>query len=463
MVRSVDVVQAYIDRMREVQPLINAVVEYRIEEALREARNADDLIQSHAKTTEELASQLPLLGVPFTAKNSVAIKGMVQNAGSLYYKEQRASRDAEVVSLLVRAGAIPVALTNVPEMCMVGDTLNRIYGSTANPYDTRRTSGGSSGGEGALIAAAGSLVGIGTDLGGSIRIPSLFCGIFGHKPTAETVSLDGIFPEMGGTLSRYNCVGPLCRYAEDLPLMLRIMVGTNADPLELDKPVDISRLNVFYAEDDGSLISPVGADPRLAILKVVNYLRRKYPRPIRLEVGELKNGWNMWFAGYAASGAPPCGQILKRGQEEMDHFREFLRTMLGTSKHAPGALLTSKATSRSSIRDPKFIHRYTAMAANLRSRLETLLGDNGVLLVPGFNGPALFHHQDVAFPQTGNLTSPFSVLQMPVTACPVLLNSEGLPIGIQVVAARGQDRLTLAMAAEIQKGLGGWRDPSLMR
>lgn len=177
-------VQAYIDRMREVQPLINAVVEYRIEEALREARNADDLIQSHAKTTEELASQLPLLGVPFTAKNSVAIKGMVQNAGSLYYKEQRASRDAEVVSLLVRAGAIPVALTNVPEMCMVGDTLNRIYGSTANPYDTRRTSGGSSGGEGALIAAAGSLVGIGTDLGGSIRIPSLFCGIFGHKPTA---------------------------------------------------------------------------------------------------------------------------------------------------------------------------------------------------------------------------------------------------------------------------------------
>lgn len=101
------------------------------------------------------------------------------------------------------------------------------------------------------------------------------------------------------------------------------------------------------------------------------------------------------------------------------------------------------------------------MATNLQSRLETILGDNRVLLVPGTNGPSLYHHEGLAFPQIGNLTSASSVMKMPVTGCRVFLNGEGLPIGIQVVAARGQDRLCLAMAREIEKVLGGCKKPSL--
>lgn len=145
----------------------------------------------------------------------------------------------------------------------------------------------------------------------------------------------------------------------------------------------------------------------------------------------------------------------------MNYFAEFLRTLVGTCKHPPSVLLNAWGTTFSSLRNPLFLNRYTTMAANLRSRLETILGDNGVLLVPGTNGPAPYHHQDLAFPQIGNLTTAFSVMKMPVTGCPVFLNGDGLPIGIQVVAARGQDRLCLAMAREIEKVLGGWKEPYL--
>lgn len=269
-VKSVDVVQAYIDRVSEVQPVLNAVVERRFEDALREATKADDLVRARTKTPEELAKEFPLLGVPFTVKNSIGVKGMLQDAGSVYCKGLRADQDSAAVSLLVRAGAIPLALTNIPEMWMAWDTYNKLYGSTKNPYDTRRTPGGSSGGEAALIAAAGSLMGIGTDISGSIRIPSLFCGIFGHKPTAGMVSMEGVFPDLGGTLSDYNCLGPMCRYAEDLPLMLGVLAGANAVPLQLTKPVDVNLLQVYYTEDDGSTISSVGSDSRKAIREVCN-------------------------------------------------------------------------------------------------------------------------------------------------------------------------------------------------
>ncbi|EEC06463.1 amidase, putative, partial [Ixodes scapularis] len=144
-VRSSDVVQAYIERISQVQPLLNAVVADRFDDALREAALCDQLVRSGTRTPEQLAREKPLLGVPFTAKNSVAIKGMRQDAGSLYYREQLAQRDAAVVRLLRDAGAIPLALTNVPELCMWGDTYNRMQGVTSNPYDTRRTPGGSSG------------------------------------------------------------------------------------------------------------------------------------------------------------------------------------------------------------------------------------------------------------------------------------------------------------------------------
>ncbi|CAN8008262.1 unnamed protein product, partial [Ixodes pacificus] len=340
-VRSSDVVQAYIERISQVQPLLNAVVADRFDDALREAALCDQLVRSGSQTPEQLAREKPLLGVPFTAKNSVAIKGMQQDAGSLYYREQLAQRDAAVVRLLRDAGAIPLALTNVPELCMWGDTYNRMQGVTSNPYDTRRTPGGSSGGEASLIAAAGSLQGIGTDIAGSIRLPSTYCGLFGHKPTAGIVSNDGLFPKWGGTLSDYNCTGPICRYAEDLPIMLKIMAGPNASRLLLDKDVDVGKLTIYYMVNDGSrYISCVSNDAKMAVRKAVDYLSRgPNIRHFELNFEEFKNAYNIWLAAYIKSEAPPFGDVFKREDEKMQHMKEVLRTLTGACKHTPAAIM----------------------------------------------------------------------------------------------------------------------------
>ncbi|XP_037502056.2 fatty-acid amide hydrolase 2-A-like, partial [Rhipicephalus sanguineus] len=183
-VKSVDLVSAYIRRIREVQPIINAVVEERFEEALKDAEEVDRLVASGTMSASQMTKEKPLLGLPFTSKNSIAIRGMRHDAGSLYWHGRRAEEDAPSVASLRRAGAIPLALTNVPELCMWGESHNLVDGCTRNPHDTRRSPGGSSGGEGSLLAAAGSLIGLGTDAAGSVRIPSAYCGIFGHKPTA---------------------------------------------------------------------------------------------------------------------------------------------------------------------------------------------------------------------------------------------------------------------------------------
>lgn len=461
-VKSVDVVRAYIDRISQVQPVLNAVVADRFEDALCEASLADQLVLSRTKTTEQLAREKPLLGVPFTAKNSVAIRGLRQDAGSMYYRDQVAQEDAAVVRRLRDAGAIPLALTNVPELCMWGDTYNRLDGLTCNPYDTRRTPGGSSGGEGSLIAAGGSLLGVGTDLAGSIRIPSANCGVFGHRPTAGVVSNDGVFPQWGGDLSDYNCTGPMCRYAQDLSAMLKVMAGPNASRLLLDEEVDVGKLSIYYMEDDGSrYISCVSNDARLAVKKAVAFLSQGHTlRQSELKLEEFKYSLDVWLAAYVKSKAPPFGDVFKNQNEKMHHMKEALRTVMGSCKHTPGVILMSKVTSMAAIQQEAYIERAWCMATSLQQRIETLLGDTAVFLLPATIYAALFHHQDIASLESLKMTCLLSILKLPVTVCPIMLNKEGLPLGVQVVASRGQDRLSLAVARKLQEGFGGWRDPS---
>ena len=148
--KSEDVIQAYIDRIREVNGIINAVVDERFQEALEQARQVDLLIKSYLDGNESLKEEIdrkPLLGLPFTAKDSIAVKGMVQTAGYWYRRGYKSPVDAPAVSLMRSRGAIPIALTNVPEILLWWDSTNLIYGQTRNPYDLSRVAGGSSGGE----------------------------------------------------------------------------------------------------------------------------------------------------------------------------------------------------------------------------------------------------------------------------------------------------------------------------
>src|SRR5690348_6896948 len=213
-VSSREVVEAYLQRIEAINPTLNAVVQVRAEAARAEARQADE-----ALARGELRG--PLHGVPFTIKDTYDVAGMICTCGTKGRAANVAQQDATAVARLRAAGGIALGLTNVPELLLAYESDNLIYGRTNNPYDLARTPGGSSGGEAATIAAGGSPLGLGTDSGGSIRVPAHFCGVAGLKPTWGRVPLTGLFPPPFGTSARLRHAGPLARYVEDLALALR--------------------------------------------------------------------------------------------------------------------------------------------------------------------------------------------------------------------------------------------------
>ena len=230
-ISSVELVEQTLSRINEVNPGLNAVVADDPETCIRQAQEADS---QRRKGTE-----LPLLGLPVTVKDSIDAAGFPCTGGSFARAHFRPEKDSTVVARLRAAGAIVIAKTNVPEYSSSYETDNAIFGCTNNPFDTHRTAGGSSGGEGALLGADASLVGIGLDGGGSIRVPSHYCRIYGIRPTTGRVPDTGTWPETRDTGYRdLMCVGPMARYAEDLALLLPVISGPDwIDPYAMPAPL----------------------------------------------------------------------------------------------------------------------------------------------------------------------------------------------------------------------------------
>ena len=228
--------------------------------------------------------------MPFTCKDSIAIKGLAWTAGVKIRKGIKADKDAIVISNMRKSGAIPLCLTNTPELVLWYDSDNKLYGRTNNPYDLSRIVGGSSGGEGCLISAAGSLVGIGSDVAGSIRIPSMFCGTFGHKTIKRYVPVDGMFPKPPTKYGTFLCYGPIARYASDLPIILRAMSGGAADELRLDEPVDFKKVKIYYMEQiDNPLTSFVDQRILNAMQKAIKHFKDEYGAQVeKININKFK-------------------------------------------------------------------------------------------------------------------------------------------------------------------------------
>lgn len=245
------VVRGYIERLRLVEPFLNAVIEDRFDEAIIDAKLADKIISETSLIY--VIENYPLLGVPFTVKESIAVKGMSQVGGSVPRIGTKATKDAVVVERLRAAGAIPLLVSTTPEYCLSWECSTLVHGRTLNPYDSTRTSGGSSGGEGALNGCGATVFGIGSDIAGSIRVPGMFNGIFGHKPTSGIISLDGHFP--GSTdknFNKYLTIGPMCRFAKDLPTLTHLMVDEKFHSrLQLDRQIHTKDIKIYYLTSAG--------------------------------------------------------------------------------------------------------------------------------------------------------------------------------------------------------------------
>ena len=359
---------------------------------------------------------------------------------------------------LRRAGAVVLGVSNGPEGGMWLETHNLIYGRTRNPWDMRRTSGGSSGGEGALVASGGTVFGIGSDIGGSVRIPAAFCGVVGHKPSQGLVPNTGHFPPaMPG--EQHLVIGPLCRRVEDVMPILRVISGQDGvddtvRPWQLGDPaaVDLGRVKVFSLLGSGRRLAHPAM--RAAVDSSATALVARGAQKASLDLPDLRHGFWMWAAAMTASHPAGYADLLSGGNG-ISVLGELLRVPLGKGRYIMPSLITVLAEQLMRLlpaREQQWLRR----ADRLASELDDLLGEHGVILQPPYSRPAPRHHMPLLTPFDTGYTGLWSVLGYPATVVPLGFDDHGLPVAIQVIARRGNDHLTLAVAAALEHEFGGW-------
>ncbi|KAL7034055.1 hypothetical protein ACKWTF_007831 [Chironomus riparius] len=464
-ITSVEVMQAFIERIEEINPIINCVVDERFAEALKEAEEVDKLIASDVMTEQEILEKKPFLGLPISTKDCISVKDLLNTGGVYHRRNVRAKEDSTVIARMREAGAIPFCLTNISELCMWYESNNTVHGRTNNPYDTYRIVGGSSGGEGAIQAAGASPFGIGSDIGGSIRMPAFFNGIFGHKPSREVVCNKRQFPapfteEQRNMLS----TGPMCRFACDLKPMLKALANKeHIKLLKLDEPVDVKKIKVFYQENDlgGYLVSQVDKDIQEALKKVANYFKNSLKNEVtRVEIARTKNTAAMWFANMISKDSPSFSeQVAEDPDGKINGFVELAKWMFGKSNHTFIGIMTS-LTESTSVQPGSIKHKYLLSERDkIIEEFREMLKDDGVFLYPTHPCVAPYHNEPMLRTLNFSYTALINLLGMPSCNIPLGLGREGVPVGIQVVSNYNNDRLCLAVACELEKAFGGWVNP----
>lgn len=372
-VTSYEVVEIFIKRIEEVNGVLNCVVDERYEAALEEAKRIDEMIASGSKTIEEMEKDTPFLGVPFTTKDSIGVTGLVQAAGMKARKDLKAEKDSEVVRLMRKAGAIPLAVTNVSELCFWWEANNPAFGRTNNPYNLNRTAGGSSGGEGSLITSCGSPLGIGSDIGGSIRLPAAFNGIFGHKSSEEVTPLDGLYPMVAPHQMPLNTVGPMSRFSADLLPVMKVITANSNVNLRLDEPVNLKDLKYYYLEDDGglNLLTPVDSEIKAAVTKVVDHINRKHGVSAKkLKMDKLRYAREMWVTKMTQKCKPQISALLTNNEGSLNVGKELLKSLFRMSDHTTGTLLMALMEESAAPADSSARKMYETWLTQMKKEFE---------------------------------------------------------------------------------------------
>jgi fatty acid amide hydrolase 2 len=453
-----EVVQAHIDRLHARQPRTNALACDRFALALEEASAADARVREGGELP-------PFLGVPCTVKESISVAGMPNCAGLVALKEKRADAHAPAVQRLIDAGFIVVGVTNTSEMTMWIESVNRVYGRTRNAYDPHRTAGGSSGGEGAAVGSGGSPVGLGSDIGGSIRVPAFFNGVFGHKPSPGLVPNTGQFPSTEGEAAYMLTLGPLARHAEDLMPVTRIISGPDGvDPRvearELGDPgaVDLGRLRVLVA-DDASVV-PARREMREARDAAAQALAELGARSEKVSLKQLRRALEIYLAALGDGASTSLSELLEEAGVQPRGPRPWHDAARGRGDHTLPVLITLALERLNRHMPAARTQKAVAAARSLRDEVGAVLGDDAVLLHWPHPRVAPRHGGTVGRAWVLTSAAVFNLLGLPVTEVPLGLNPRGLPLGVQVAAADGNDHLTIAAALALEKRFGGWVPPA---
>jgi Asp-tRNA(Asn)/Glu-tRNA(Gln) amidotransferase A subunit family amidase len=451
MISATEVVEATLERIGMLNPKLGAFVHLDAQGARAQARNAESAVMRN----EALGA---LHGVPITIKANLDVAGWPCPAGSLLRNEYVAQQDAPLVARLRAAGAIIVGNTNTPEFLMAYESDNLLTGKTSNPWDLSRTAGGSSGGEAAAIASGCSLGGVGSDGGGSIRVPAHFAGICGLKPTPGRVPSTGHFPPGAGALSWLGVVGPMARTIADVRALFEVLAGP--DPGDaLSAPVPLSRVDASMQWKglrigllESSALGSASPETEAAVEKAAALLADQgfSVEPFRLS--GLDRALEIWWFFFGPVVAHLFGPTVEGHEGKLSPmFREYL------SCAAPETPITlDELFSASAARD------------NIRAEILRQLHDVRILLSPVSLSPAFRHGEG-----TYRLDSPhcyrtsmrhsqwLNVAGCPGASVPVAISREGLPIGVQVIGRPHEEELVLAVAECLERARGPWQRPPL--
>ncbi len=437
----IELAEAHIRQIERLNPQLNVFADFDADGVRAQARRLD----------EQPAPRGPLHGLPATVKSCIATAGYKCEIGSLLHEGDVPREDAVVVARLRAAGALILGTTNCPEFLMAYETANLLHGRTRNPWDLDRTPGGSSGGESAAIAAGLSAAGLGSDSGGSVRVPAHFTGICSLKPTPGRIPGRGHLPPCVGPFSTLGAIGPMARTMADVALIFRTLSGQDphdpvSPPIALREPNldELRTYTIGFFEDDG--LVPVTPETRSAVNAAADALRsegfRVEPfRPRTLEL--LRKLWWKFFVQCGAMFYEP--EIRGRREQLSPIFSEFLGFAEAVQPLTAVELLDAWAE-----------------LDLLRSKTLEEMSEYPVLLCPVASIPAFRHGertwviegQAVDYLDAVRHTQWFNALAAPAAVVPVGSSPEGLPIGVQIVARPFQDETALGIAAVVEAAFG---------
>jgi len=471
---SEDLVRAHLDRIQAVNPSLNAVVEVRANGALAEAKAQDE-------AAARGVPRGPLGGLPITIKSSIEVEGLRCEAGSPTRAGIVAHRDAVVVSRLRAAGAIVLGTTNVAEMLMAYSSENPLYGRTNNPWAVDRTPGGSSGGEAAAIAAGCSAGGIGSDAGGSVRVPAHFSGICALKPTPGRIPSTGHRPACLGPFALIGVVGPMARTVDDLDAMFRVIAGDDrVDPagapvsivpyephkLASDGSHRVEGLTIGYFESDGRV--PVTLETRQAVRAAVDALSASGCRVEPATIDGLDRAREIWGVFFAEIGRLLLSEALHGAETELPILKAYAEERGGRSRDRVPVDASTADSVGVSLSTADFVHAWIERD-EIRAKVLRQMESHRVLICPVAAIPAFRHGerswnidgQSVSYLDAMSYTQWFNILGNPAVVVPVGRSPEGLPIGVQVVGRPYEEELVIAVARAVEQGCGGYRHPPI--
>ncbi len=458
-VSSVELLDLHLHRIERYNPALNAIVTFDVEHARQAAMAADE-----ARARGEHGA---LLGLPVTIKDTIDVKGLAGTAGVERYRDRRPQHDAPLVTRVRAAGAVIIGKTNVPPYAGDWQATNPIFGRTNNPWDLSRSPGGSTGGGAAALAAGLTPLEFGSDIGGSIRIPAAFCGVFGHKPSETAVPRSGHFPgtSLPNAARVLSVLGPLARDANDLKLALDVIAGPEVGE---DASWHLRLPPARYERLTGVRVAvlpplpwlPVDAEILAAQDACISALHRAGCH-VEAAAPEGFGDFSDWYELYLKL------LFVMMFVGEQDHKRRQQAEMMRLSGER-----YLKASADGIMAGASDYIIWHGQREAYRALWRAFFREWDVVLSPANIVPA-FPHTDAPFQQRtltiDGVTVPYSrqsayagiatLAGQPATAFPVGMTSTGLPIGLQAIGPYLEDYTPIRFASLLSRELGGFRRP----